>query len=187
MSGNAALFDSEHRHANFITLSISRAERTRKLSGDRIYGREELIEVAMSEAQWAAMISSLNFGSGVPATLQHLMCQRVDPPTVEDRTTQFEDEMSATLAEAVRKLGALKKGKLTKTQQRDIDLIIQEIASNVPFVARQFDEHMETRVQKARSDIEAHMNAAAQRAGLAALLAPDDSVLQIEDHADDVR
>lgn len=170
VSGQSALFDSEHVHSHYIQLRISSAYRERGLSKDWIYEDKEIIEVSMSEAQWAAMISSLNFGSGVPATLNHVFHERVEQPVrAESRTEKFGSELVARLERALQRLDDLEKTKLSKSQISEIAMIRQEIKSNMPFVAASFDEHMETRVEKAKSDIEAHMNAAVQRAGFAAL------------------
>ena len=185
VSGDAALFDSEHRHSGFVALRIYAAERERGLSRDWIRGRGELIEVCMSHAQWAAMISTPNSGNGVPATLQHIFHEKVEQPEVDKRTEKYGKELLETLRGAVVRIDAMSKGKLTKAQIRELAMIRQDIMSNVPFVAASFDEHMETRVQKAKSDIEANMNAAVQRVGMAALAQSGRLVELLEDRRDD--
>jgi hypothetical protein len=169
VSGDAALFDSEHRHSGFVALRIHSAERQRGLSRDWIHARKELIEVHMSHAQWAAMISTPNSGTGTPGTLCHVFQQRVEQPQPDRRTEKFGPELMARLDRALAKIDALMEEKMTKAQKAELAMVRQEIVSNMPFVANQFEEHMETRVQKARSDIEAHMQASVQRVGLAAL------------------
>jgi hypothetical protein len=173
VTGDAALFDSEHRHSGYVALRVYSAERQRGLGRDWIHGQRELIEVCMSHAQWAAMISTPNSGNGVPGTLQHILNEKVDQPQVDRRTEKYGGELVAQLQEAVAKIDAMAKGKLTKTQLNDLAMIRQDIVANIPFVAAQFDEHMEVRTEKAKSDIEAHMNAAVQRVGMAALAQSD--------------
>lgn len=58
---------------------------------------------------------------------------------------------------------------------------LRDIEQNIPFVAKSFDEHMEQRVEKAKSEIAAHMQNAISRAGLAALEA--EPPLLLEDHS----
>lgn len=169
VTGDAALFDSEHRHQGFVALRIHTASRTRNLSRDWIYADKEILEVHMSHAQWAAMISTPNSGTGTPATLQHIFHERVEQPPVDNRTAHYGPELVAMLEKAIKRLDALSGTKLTKAQKEAIRMVKQDIQSNIPFVANSFDEHMEGRTQKARSDIEAHMNAAVQRVGFAAL------------------
>lgn len=170
VSGNIPLFDSEHKHQGFISLRIKSAYRDRSLGNDWIHDDKELIEVNMSEAQWAAMISTLNFGSGVPATLQHIFHEGVaQPKAADNRTDVYHAEFMARLEHAVAKIDALSQTNMTKAQKNDLAMIRQEIVSNMPFMAKQFREHMETRKEKAKSDIEAHMQHAVQRVGLTAL------------------
>jgi hypothetical protein len=169
VSGDAALFDSEHRHQGFVALRIHSASRDRGLGRDWIHADRELIEVNMSHAQWAAMISTQNSGSGVPATLQHILHERVEPPKVDRRTEKYGHEMLAMVQGAVDRIDELSQTKMTKAQQSELAMIRCDITSSISFVADSFDEHMETRVERAKSDIEAHMNAAVQRVGLAAL------------------
>lgn len=51
VSGGANLYDSDFQHQHYVTVSIMRSELHRTLSNDWHHGREELIEVAMSESQ----------------------------------------------------------------------------------------------------------------------------------------
>lgn len=185
-SGDAALFDSEHRHQGFVSLRIHSAERKRGLSRDWIHARKEIIEVKMSHAQWAAMISTPNSGSGTPATLSHIFHQPVQQPEPDRRTDKYGPELLDRLHRAVERIDTLSEGKLTKAQKADLAMVRQEIVSNIPFVAAQFDEHMEERVQKARSDIEAHMQASIQRVGLAALSQSERLTALLEGPKDDV-
>lgn len=170
VQGDASLFDSEHKHQGFIQLRIHSAYRDRGLGRDWIHSDKEIIEVSMSEAQWAAMISTLNYGSGVPATLNHIFHEGVEQPSAPDtRTEKYHSEFMQRMQAAIDKIDAMSNGKLTKAQKTELAMIRQEITANMPFMARQFDEHMETRVERAKSDIEAHMQNAVQRVGFAAL------------------
>ena len=49
----------------------------RDLSHDWHHEREQYIEVAMSEAQWATLVSSLN-STAIPCTLTYLMGKCID-------------------------------------------------------------------------------------------------------------
>lgn len=186
IQGNKVLFDSEHRHQNYITLSINSATRERGLSHDWIHGHREIIQVAMSEAQWAAMISSLNFGSGVPATLQHMKGERIEQPELpEDKIEHFSNEMVEAITDVIARIEELQKGKHTKATKFELGVIVSHLRSNIPFVADSFDKHMEERVEKAKTEIEAHMNNAVQRAGLDALLTQANAMTLIEQDKED--
>ena len=181
VSGHANLFDSEHKHQAFIALRISTAERERNLSRDWIYSDKEICEVYMSQAQWATMISSLSSGSGIPATLQHILQERVEqPPEPEARVDLFSGEMAKTLSGVIGRIDEMAKGRLTKAQLSELAMMKQDIKSNLPFVASQFDEHMENRVERAKADVEAHMNNAISRVGLAAIAQSENLVRMLE-------
>jgi len=70
VSGGAYLYGSDFKHQHYITIQIHDSELHRQLSGDRAHSKRRLIEIAMSEAQWATFVSSLNQGGGVQCTLE---------------------------------------------------------------------------------------------------------------------
>src|SRR5215468_2285877 len=65
----AALFDSDIRHQHYMVIRLETATRSRDLHRDHVMGDKRIIEVAMSEAQWASFVSAVNT-SGVPMTIQ---------------------------------------------------------------------------------------------------------------------
>lgn len=191
--GGVPMFDSETRHQHIITLRIRTASRRRDLSRDWIHGEEELIEVAMTEAQWAQFVSSLNMGDGVPCTMTYragdhpdrpLPSGSIPGPTLPDnKVDQFHDEMLERMEKAIKKLNALKEAPgINAKRKKEIELILQELDSNMGFVADQFSEHMEHYVSKAKTEVEAYMMAAIHRAGLSALLGKEGTP-KIEDHS----
>src|SRR5690242_14536561 len=56
-STGTVLVGSEFKHQNFITLTIQRAEHQRDLSREWWFGKERLIEIHMSEAQFVEFIA----------------------------------------------------------------------------------------------------------------------------------
>lgn len=62
-SGHAKLFQSPHRHQHFISIQIRHTELIRDLSRDWTFSSGlPLIEINMSEAQWAHFVSSAGIG-----------------------------------------------------------------------------------------------------------------------------
>src|SRR5205085_12031249 len=63
----ATLFDSELRHQHYVTITLRQASRKRNLNRDWLHAESRLpiIEVAVSEAQWAQFVTSMNQGDGV--------------------------------------------------------------------------------------------------------------------------
>ena len=94
VSGHTALYDSDFRHNAYMTIKIRTSELHRNLHHDWHFDREEIIEVALSEVQWATFVSAPNMGSGVPCTLQRLNGKQIPQlPDPESRADQFNAEM----------------------------------------------------------------------------------------------
>lgn len=182
VSGRTNLYASDFGHNAFMTISIRRSELHRNLFNDWHYGKEELIEVALSEAQWATFVSAPNVGSGVPCTLQHFSGKII--PGLPDpiaRSDQFSDEMKKSAAESLEALDelaemidalGLPKGKASQLKEQN-RVARAKLASTIPFIVKQFDEHLEETVEKAKAEIHGYMINTVQRAGIAALSGPD--------------
>lgn len=180
VSGHTELFDSAFEHQHFIHLSISRAEVLgHPASHQFIYGKEELIEVAMSETQFARMISSLNIGSGTPCTLQRWNGESVIQPANESHqkchTATIGDKLQGAVDNQKKVLSKLQGWRESKHRPtlKEMDELIQGMESqvenfnsNMKYYARCFEEHMEKTVDEARTEIEAHMIATADKLGL---------------------
>lgn len=174
------LFDSDILHRNTVVLRIERAERTRDLHQDWIHGRATLIEVEMSEAQWASFVSSMNT-SGVPCTLRRLGTERVEDveyaPRLEesmDETRRAADEAFAAIIDALREFEATP---ATPKRAKDEALaklraVVSNAAPNVAYAGKTLGEHAENVVQKARADVEAMVTQHAARIGLDAAPSP---------------
>ncbi len=166
VSGGAYLYGSDFRHQHYITIQIHDSVLHRQLSGDRPHAGKRLIEIAMSEAQWATFVSSLNQGSGVQCTLEYTREEGLVPPIAQpkDRKLQFSKEMIERFDMAVRALKDLaaqidesplsgKKKKALKDQLRTAE---RNLTPNMEFVAERFDEHMEHTVERAKSEVNAY-------------------------------
>lgn len=194
VSGHANLYDSDFQHNAYMVIRISRSELHRNLSNDWHFGREQIVEVALSEAQWATFVSAPNVGSGVPCTLAYLQGVEVPGlPAPASRTDQFGREAKDTLRDALARIDAaiaaidtmgLPKGKAA-TLRDHFAMARQELVSNIPFVAGQFGEHMEKTVEKAKAEVHGYMTGALMRSGLAAL--GGHAPLQIEDQSEEAR
>lgn len=172
VTGGAILFDSDVRHQHYVIVKLSRAERKRDLHHDWIHPREEIFEVAMSEAQWASFVSSMNSGSGTPATLTWDKTQ--DDPQVPG--VPYEPRLAESLAEVhgaseeamveVREAFEAYKAHKTVGNLRTLEARIANLPANLEFAARSLSGHAENVVQRAKADIEAFVVAKAQQLGL---------------------
>lgn len=170
----AVLFGSDFEHRDYITLHISRAQLDRGLAQDWYHGLSEIIEVAMSEAQWATFVSTLNMGQGVPCTLQHVNHARVPQiPQPPARRQQFKQEMADYLKEAEAALkhlrGCIEKKAGKKEMQGAIWRMENALTPNLGFLADQFGEHVENVTEAAKIEVSAYITGVVQRAGIKSL------------------
>lgn len=190
VSGQASLFDSAFQHQHYITLSISRAVMIDSVGHRHTMEREEYIEVAMSETQFARMITSLNMGSGTPCTLQHFQGRLVEQPLREDEHQTHRDLVRDKMANVMdrQKAMAAQLKKWREEKHRPTLKELDELASkletesenfdkNMAFYAGVFEEHMERITDEAKTEIEAHMMQTQQRLGLTS----DHNPLALED------
>lgn len=174
-SPGVALFGSDFKHQAGVRITIAKASLRRHGSSEHVMGERELIEVELSEAQWARFVSAMNVGFGASCTLQHVGRERV--PQIqhpEDRRTQFAEAsafrsklVSDSIAEAA---AAVRASGLSGKKQKEIldKLSCAEMnaGSNQEYTAEQFERHMERTVEHAAIEIDAMMTAAVHKVGL---------------------
>lgn len=139
-----ALFQSDLKHSETITLTVLTAERGRSLMHDWVHHRKTLVEIEMSLAQWGALVSAMGIGSGVPVTIRHTETQvYVDDLPYEPRIGTVVDEA---------------KGAVGKLMER--------VKEKYAVLRAAVDEKQGVKaVSQARADVEAHILQAA-RSGL---------------------
>ena len=180
--GGTSLFMSPFTHQHYMTVSIRRAYRRRSLSNDWVFGEgAELIEVAMSEAQWAKFVSSAGMGGGTPCTMMRLggslvqECpQQADLHRFHDDVKTRMDKAAEGLTKAVERAEALLASKSATKAERaavlaEISKVKSQLTDGLPFVAKQLQERMEHIVTEGKVEIDAYVNKTIQNAGLAHL------------------
>lgn len=182
VSGQKQLLGSNLKHQHFVTLNIGRGKKYIGDSGEeRIHGgmRGELIEVALSEAQWAQLLSSMNMGSGVPCTLTYINKERMPECPEDDVRERFHRTVQADVAGFANNLNKLQREiaarfedpkALTKVEKKEIlsklDSVLTELQSNMPFVLEMFEEKLEQQVAAAKTDIDSFLAYKAQLLGM---------------------
>jgi hypothetical protein len=173
----AVLFDSDIKHGHTVRLTISRASRKRDLHTDWNHPGQELIEVEMSEAQWASFVSSMNT-TGVPCTLRRTENEHDVPglayaPRLAQSMQEVKDAAAKTFGrirearDAYEQAIADKAGaKVIKEARSKLHYAIENAGSNLTFASKMLVEHTENVVQRARADIEAQVYQHAARLGL---------------------
>lgn len=176
VSGYRSLYGSDFKHQHFMRVSIKRSEHIRGLSHDWYHGdMQSLIEVDMTESQWAEFISAPNIGTGVPCTIDNFNGEQMPLlPDPGDKREVFTNEARRRLDDGMNELAEIKRMLATqpgisKTAMRAITSKIEtaerQLGPNIDYVAKQFAEHVETTVSKAKQEIHGHMLRTITRAG----------------------
>lgn len=172
--GATSLFGSPVRVGSYVEITISRAScRERDLRED--YRPEtRLATVRMSETQWAALISRMNVGDGVPATLSYgppegtglAQYPEIDARSdAEKRSAAISDTLRKNLEAAQETLAKLKaisegKGSIPKTDLkeavRSLEIALANAPSNFRYAADELTKHMDKVVTTAKTELNAH-------------------------------
>lgn len=185
------LFQSDLRHNETISLTISTAERGRHLNHDWVHSRETLVEVEMSLAQWGALVSSIGIGSGVPVTLRRTESNVRVPdlpyePRIAESVSETKGAVGKLLAQAQETLAALVVAVEGKQGARAIrealgnhQATLRNAEANAAFAVTSLTRAAETLTSQARADIEAQIVTAQMITGSRASIdAPEMSALE---------
>ena len=165
------LFGSTLKHNDFISLTISKGELNRgDLNYDSYYAREQMMEIHMSESQFAELITTFNRGSGVPVTIAWFNGENVPQCPFVSKTEQFNAEfkqkmlnLTDDLQKTIEKTKViLESAKPISKGERDviaksIESLVSAISSNLPFINSQFAESMDKTVTEAKASLEAFL------------------------------
>lgn len=186
VSGSATLYGSDFTHGGYVSIRIAASTMRRNLSHDMpMASIQPMIEVSLSEAQWAHFVSSMNIGMGTQCTLT---CRDGQPvpgiPEPVSRKSQFAGESSARMKLAMDSLAALRKAieqaGLSKVKAAELLSKVytaqRNIGDNQQFVADMFSEHMEKTIEAAKIEVNGYVNGAMRHAGLQALAAQQSGV-----------
>lgn len=181
-NANQPLFGSSIQSKQMISLRISTAEHDRDINHDRYHADRRIVEVVMSQSQFAELITSFNQGEGVPVTIRNLNGERMPAPPFTSKVDMFKDEFKNKMHNmgvdiertAEDAMDILKnKERITKADREhilsQIERLLMEIRSNVPYVGSQFAEQMEKTVTEAKAEIESFVNNKVHALGMEAL------------------
>lgn len=196
VSGITNLYGSDFKHHSYVVIRIARSELHRSLSRDWFHSRERLIEVALSEAQWATFVSAFNVGEGVPCTIERINNTGVPGIPHRDESQEYKTEANQAMQDSLNDLKALRAdiventAGLSKAKQaallERVEKSIRSLSQTLPFIADSFAEHMENRVEKAKVEVNAYATGTVQRLGLEAIAkANGGPVLEIGGPGDD--
>jgi hypothetical protein len=165
-------------HYASIRLTISKGKWIHGLNSDHYYGmNKDFIEIEMSAAQFADAITSLNLGSGTPCTIRYVGGERIaEPPNHATEAETIRDNFEGTLGKFKAKVREHRKtiegltAKLGAKAKEDIrialDVIEDQLGSNVPFVVKQFQEATTRITTAAKAEVDAFVTGVVRAAGL---------------------
>lgn len=178
-----SLFGSSIKHGNTITFIVRHAEVTRNLEQDwyNSSSRQPIIEIEMSQSQFAEMITSMNMGEGIPVTIRKVDGKRMEACPHESKVQQHSNEFKQRMKEFSERLNKYGKELYSLIEKRIpqkeqiiakniVDQIVQEVESNIPFYEKQFVRQMEKTQTEAKAEVEAFVTRKIHSAGLSSLL-----------------
>jgi hypothetical protein len=184
-SHRVPLYGTSNQCREYITLTIHRSELHRNLHHNWHHSAEPIIQVAMSPAQFAQAITSLNLGSGTPVTIERICadgkCTQIDPPPYKHDRDIFNKEFEEDIRELqektdgmVERVKKMAEGKTINKREltgiiKELEMIQQDINSNIPFMATSFNEHLEKSISSAKIEIDAFIDSKIRQTGIEAL------------------
>ena len=191
IQGRQVCYGSDFVHQQCVQITVEESEHNRNLSHDWYFPKKTIVELRMSEAQWAAFVSSFNMGTGIPCTLTYVR-DRGDEAYVPglpdpDVRREYSKEVAETMKDSIKSLvelrGAIERAGLSKKKENELlshlNHSLMEIQSNVPFVQKSFDKHVENSVERAKVEVHAYLNNAMTSAGLKALTQEQEETLAL--------
>ena len=186
VSGNQNLFMVDYPQDHYIRLTVSNAILHREYSNDFTYEEGAIVEIYLSEVQWARLLSSMN-SQGVPCTLRRYRGEDgeyIDPKMPDSHVGKTEtflkevqetaDDAAKALVDAIAAVNTALEGKtIKKGDMESIKELLrkakQELDANLPFVVKQAEEAIETAIEAGKAEISAHAEFALVKVGERAL------------------
>jgi hypothetical protein len=171
------LYGSDFKHDSSIRLTLCTSKMERDHNRSWFYAQKQKFEIAMSESQWGAFLSSMNQGSGVPCTIRFDERGRIPECPYSPEVLDFKQELDvevenivALMDEAMAMGNELGKGKTIKKKEFK-DLLAQlweaqrTLYDRLPFLKQSYEEAMSKTTQAAAREIEAKLQMLIQAVG----------------------
>lgn len=187
-SGSFPLYGSSIMHHDSIRIQIHSSYVKRMLSSDWPMKDKLIMELELSQNQWAELVSSVGIGAGVPCTLRWNKGPVEDCPFTA-KGEEFNQEFQQAIDKAMTQIDQsivqaeelLQKKSLTKKDREDLRALLQStkqnLTKNIPFIQKQFNKQIDKTVTEAKADLEAHQLAYMQELAKIGLLAQQEGKL----------
>lgn len=195
---NHRLFGSSIDSFHTIKFTVSEAEVYHRLGADHFHDHREVIELEMTEAQFAQLLTTMNSGPGVPVTIRYVNGKKTPPlPDIPVEAAKIRDKFRDDMEKWTNQLRTTtveieallnKKGALNQVEKaRVLELtskLVSEMQGHTTFLVDQFNESVDGVLVQAKAEIEGFINAAIQRTGLQALKGQAAKLLGMEGKKD---
>jgi len=183
-------FMSSLTHDSWVEIELTGAKKYRKSGKTWVSAADPRhIRVRLTEAQFAAFITTPNVFTGTPCTVTRLANKGVAPCPEDEQMVQFRREVGLKAKVAVGKanqalkgieIALAKKGSPKKKDLREIQDQLQEtvreLGANMPFLIQQFEEHMDDVYHDAAARFEGYMRGRAEELGFGVLAGKSDDL-----------
>jgi hypothetical protein len=167
--GGVQLFGSPIKHRTSVSIRIVLAEEHFHLHQSWYHGNAAIVDVELSEAQWASFVSSMNMGQGVPCTIRYMNASEpITPPGIVDKT--WRAKVDADIVDTVKrdleklqivknKIDALVKKRrgINKGDLAEIQTLLLQAVEYAPghykFAAESVTKHVEDVVTAAKAEV----------------------------------
>ena len=155
----------------------------RRLTQDHYYNTGiPIVKIRMTSGQFAELITSMNYGSGVCCTIERQGATKIDDLPIQESRKEFvhrkfEERMKVFADEIrdkqIKAKELVKKKTLSKEDMRQLQIHLEwltgEVERNIPFLAKCFQDNMDEVVLEAKTEVENAIQHKINVLGLAAL------------------
>ncbi len=180
-SHDEEFFGSSITQNGGIIINIGHGSVSRKYNKDYFFMEDTVLELKMSNTQFAELITNLNNGGGLPCTITRLNGKRIEGEPIQNKRKQFVNDFKESMKTEAERLEILNeciseledKGRAGKNDikalRQRFNSAKQQIESNIPFVAKSFNEQMDKTVKEAKGEIEGYLQNKIQHLGIESL------------------
>lgn len=177
VSGRSYLHGADYEVSDYMSIKIATNTKRRHLSRFWFSEVDPIVEVALSPAQWATFLTSLNVGNGVPCTITRRgrdMVPGIQPEAPEEEFHRKEvDEAIVEAKTALDDLqGDIDNLKISAAARRELSSKIatakMAIGSSQSFIRQSFGEYVQKRTERMKADLHAYAEMALMGLGLKA-------------------
>jgi len=177
-----AFYGSDIKCSSWITLKVSTSRRNRSCSNDFFFADGVILELRLSPNQFSELLTTMNCGSGVPATLTYhnntaTPHGEIEAPVEIDKKEEFHLELDAINSETKDALAELKLAfaelKVTKKEKEKINhlftLLQNRIFSDLPFIVQQAKKQIDKTVSAGKAVLDCFYTGLITKLGIKAL------------------